>query len=147
MAYAQWGTFTIYATNYDATIKNVSHSWGKFYDSSQVGTAGGSKDNEYQPSTIEGKVIKAGTVFSINACGREDAAAGTEGTFDLYDGSTFVGTYSWNCPWGTKSNSSNWTSAGAPPPLNKYITSQSGANLDSGALGTVTIQSAKLNTM
>ncbi|MBF4285707.1 aegerolysin, partial [Vibrio anguillarum] len=29
MAYAQWVTITIYATNYDVTLKNVSHSWGK----------------------------------------------------------------------------------------------------------------------
>lgn len=145
MAYAQWVTITIYATNFAATLKNVAHSWGKFYDSKQVGIAGGNKDNEYQPSDIEGKVINAGSAFSINACGRSDAAAGTEGSFDLYDGATHVGTYTWDCPWGSKTNSSTWTAAGAPPPLNKYITAQSGANLDSGALGTVTIQTTKLS--
>jgi hypothetical protein len=144
MAYAQWVTITIYATNYDVTIKNVAHSWGKFYDSKQIGKAGGNKDNEYQPSAIEGTVIKAGTAFSINACGREDASAGTEGSLELYDGATPVGTYTWDCPWGSKTNSSTWTSAGAPPPLNKYITSQSGANLYSGALGTVTIQTTRI---
>ncbi|ENM5913050.1 aegerolysin family protein [Vibrio mimicus] len=144
MAYAQWVTITIYATNYDVTLKNVSHSWGKFYDSKQIGVAGGSKDNEYEPSAIEGKVIERGSSFSINACGRSDAASGTEGSFELYDGSTQVGTYSWDCPWGSKSNASTWSPAGPQPPLNKYITSQTGANLDSGALGTVIIQTTKI---
>lgn len=144
MAYAQWGTFVIYATNFNVTIKNVAHSWGKFYDSKQIGVAGGSKDNEYQPSDIEGKVVAAGMSFAINACGREDASSGTEGSFDLYDGTTFVGTYTWDCPWGSKSNSSTWSAAGPQPPLNSYVTQQSGANLDSGALGTVVIQTTKI---
>ncbi|CAM2987522.1 aegerolysin family protein [Vibrio neptunius] len=144
MAYAQWVTITIYATNYDVTLKNVSHSWGKFYDSKQIGVAGGSKDNEYEPSEIEGQVIERGTSFSINACGRSDSASGTEGSFELYDGSTHVGTYSWDCPWGSKTNDSSWTLSGPQPPLNKYITSQTGANLDSGALGTVIIQTTKI---
>ncbi|MCA2507352.1 MAG: aegerolysin family protein [Microcystis sp. M54BS1] len=144
MAYAQWVTITIYATNFDVTLVNVAHSWGKFYDSDKIGYAGGNKDNEYQPSAIEGKVIKANSSFSINACGREDAASGTEGSFELYDGNTQVGTYSWDCPWGSKTNSSTWSSSGPQPPLNKYVTSQTGANLDSGALGTVTIQTTKI---
>jgi hypothetical protein len=144
MAYAQWVTITIYASNYDVTLKNVAHSWGKFYDADQIGTAGGNKDKEYEPSDIEGKVIKSGNSFSINACGREDASSGTEGSFELYDGTTQVGTYSWDCPWGIKTNSSTWSPAGPQPPLNKYITSQSGANLDSGALGTVTVVTAKI---
>lgn len=144
MAYAQWVTITIYALNFDVTLKNVGHSWGKFYDSNQVGGAGGNKDNEYQPSAIEGHVIKAGNSFSINACGREDASSGTEGSIELYDGNTQVGTYSWDCPWGIKTNSSTWSPSGPQPPLNNYLTSQNGANLDSGALGTVTIQTTKI---
>jgi hypothetical protein len=144
MAYAQWVTITIYAVGYDVTLKNVHHSWGKFYDRKQIGLPGGSKDNEYEPSKIEGTVIKSGTSFSINACGRSDASSGTEGTLALYDGEILVGTYTWDCPWVSKTNSSTWSAAGAPPPLNKYVTSQSGANLDSGALGTVTIQTVKL---
>ena len=144
MAYAQWVTVTIYATNFDVKLKNVSHSWGKFYDSSKIGIEGGNKDNEYEPSKIEGQVIKAGNSFSINACGRSDAAAGTEGSFELYDGNTLVGTYSWDCPWGSKTNYSTWSPSGPQPPLNKYLTSQSGANLNSGALGTVTLQTTKL---
>jgi hypothetical protein len=146
MAYAQWVTITIYATNYDVTLKNVAHSWGKFYDSAQIGVAGGNKDKEYEPGAIEGHVIKKNESFSINACGRSDASSGTEGSFELYDGDTQVGTYSWDCPWGSKTNSSTWSPAGPQPPLNHYLTSQTGANLNSGALGTVNIQTTKISS-
>ncbi len=137
MAYAQWVTITIYPANFNATIKNAAHSWGKFYTN-------GNKDDEIQPSAIDGTVIPAGGSYTISACGREDAASGTEGSFDVYDGDTKVGTYSWDCPWGSKSNTSTWTPFGPPPPANKYTTQQSGANLDSGALGNVTLQSVKI---
>ncbi|WP_200992481.1 aegerolysin family protein [Pseudomonas cichorii] len=144
MAYAQWGTFIIHAVNFDITIKNITHAWGKLYDSKQIGIAGGNKDNEYGPGAVEGKVIKSGQSLAINACGREGASSGTEGSFDIYDGQIFVGTYSWECPWGSKKNSSTWNSAGSQPMFNRYITQQSGANLNGGALGTVIIQTAKL---
>nr|MBT2979859.1 aegerolysin family protein [Vibrio anguillarum] len=98
-----------YETKNDLTLKKGSHSWGKFYDSKQIGVAGGSKDNEYEPSAIDGHIIERGTSFSINACGRSDASSGTEGSFELYDGPTHVGTYSWDCPWGSKTNTSTWT--------------------------------------
>uniref|UniRef100_UPI00188CE034 aegerolysin family protein n=1 Tax=Vibrio anguillarum TaxID=55601 RepID=UPI00188CE034 len=93
---------------------------------------------------IDGHIIERGTSLSINACGRSDASSGTEGSFELYDGPTHVGTYSWDCPWGSKTNTSTWTPSGPQPPLNKYITSQTGANLDSGALGTVIIQTTQI---
>lgn len=135
MAYAQWGTFVVQALNFDVTIKNISLSWGKFYDSTQIGNEGGDKDKEYLSQKIEGKIIKSGSSFAINACGRSDAASGTEGSFQLYDGDTLVGTYSWDCPWGSKTNSSTWVAESTD-----YITQQSGANLNAGALGTVKIQ-------
>jgi hypothetical protein len=137
MAYAQWVTITITPANVDVKLKNVAHSWGKFYKT-------GDKDTEIPVSDIEGTVIAQGSSFTVNACGREDAASGTEGTMDLFDGDTKIGTYTWDCPWGTKSNSSTWSSSGPQPPHNKYVVQQSGANLDSGALGNVTIQVVKL---
>lgn len=140
MAYAQWVTITIQPANYDVTIKHVSQSWGKFYDSNQVGKPGGNKDNEYPASDLENKVIERGRSFSINACGRSDASSGTEGSIEIYDGEKLVGTYSWDCPWGSKTNTSTWTPGCA---ANGYITEQSGANLNSGALGTVTIRTVK----
>jgi len=140
MAYSQWVTISIHAINYDVTLKNVAHSWGKFYDSKQIGNAGGNKDNEYEPSAIEGKVIKIGTIFSINACGRENASSGTEGTLELYDGNIQVGTYSWGCPW-SGSNSSVWSPS---IHFNDYMTSQTGANLHDGALGVVDVRTMKI---
>ncbi|WP_310555877.1 aegerolysin family protein [Flavobacterium sp.] len=140
MAYAQWVAITIYPSNFEITLKNVAHSWGKFYKD-------GNKDNEIQPSEIEGTKIAAGNSYVIYACGRSDAAAGTEGSFDIYDGATVVGTYTWDCPWGSKTNSSNWSPNGPQPPFNNYITQQSGANLNSGALGNVTLQTTKVKTL
>ena len=137
MAYAQWVAITIYPSNFEVTLKNVAHSWGKFYSD-------GNKDNEIKPSDIEGvKIAKKGS-YTIYACGRSDSASGTEGSFDLYDGDTKVGTYSWDCPWGSKDNTSTWTPYGAAAPNNPYVTQQSGANLNSGALGNVSLQTTKL---
>ncbi|WP_083339094.1 aegerolysin family protein [Chromobacterium sphagni] len=136
MAYAQWVAITIVPDNYTVTIKNVAHSWGKFY-------AEGNKDEEIPASQIEGQVITEDDTYTIYACGRENASSGTEGSFDIYDGSTKVGTYTWDCPWGSKENSSNFSPAGAQPPYNRYITEPSGANLDSGALGNVTLETMK----
>lgn len=139
MAYAQWGTFVIRAMNFDVTIKDISVSWGKLYDSGRTGSEGGDKDKEYSPEKIEGTVIKSGSPFAINACGRSDSASGTAGSFKLYDGDALVGTYSWDCPWGSKTNSSTWLASDP-----RYITQQSGANLDSGALGTVQLKTVKV---
>ncbi|GAA3563392.1 MULTISPECIES: aegerolysin family protein [Marinobacter] len=128
MAYAQWISITIEPKNYDVTIKNVTSDWGKFYS--------GSKDNEVSPEDIEGKVIKAGEKFTISSCGRSDSASGTEGSFDLYHGSSHVGNYYWDCPWGSKTNTSTWTADNS-----EYITQVTGGNLDSGAIGNVQLVS------
>ncbi len=130
MAYAQWVEITIKPMNCTVTIKNIIHEWGKFYI--------GSKDNEIAPDKIEGTVIQAGNIYTFGACGRENASSGTEGSFDLYDGATNVGNYYWDCPWGSKTNTSTWS-----PSSDKYVVQQSGANLDSGALGNVTLKIAK----
>jgi len=130
MAYAQWVAITIRPANCKLTIKNVVHQWGKFYS--------GSKDKEVDPSSINGTQIDAGDAYAISACGREDSASGTEGSFDLYDGNAHVGTYSWDCPWGSKTNSSTWS-----PAQDNYVAQITGANLDSGALGNVEIKVAK----
>jgi hypothetical protein len=136
MAYAQWVTISIYPSNYRATLKNVSHSWGKFYRDK--------KDDEIAPGDIEGHVIESGQSYTISACGRSDASSGTEGSFDIYDGNVKVGTYTWDCPWGSKDNSSQWNPSGPNPPLNNYNTQQTGANLYSGALGDITIVTTKI---
>jgi hypothetical protein len=76
-----------------------------------------------------------GGEFGIASCGREDASSGTEGSYDIYDGGTKVCTVYWDCPWGLKRNSFETKN------VNKdYTVQDSGANLDSGAIGTVTIK-------
>ncbi|EKO3566976.1 aegerolysin family protein [Vibrio metschnikovii] len=128
MAYAQWISITIEPKNYDVTIKNIHSDWGKFYQ--------GSKDNEISPEDIDGRVVKAGEKFTISSCGRSDASSGTEGSFDIYRDDTHVGNYYWDCPWGSKTNTSTWTNDNS-----NFITQVTGGNLDSGAIGNVSIVS------
>ncbi|WP_332400451.1 aegerolysin family protein [Vibrio metschnikovii] len=128
MAYAQWISITIEPKNYDVTIKNIHNDWGKFYQ--------GSKDNEISPEDIDGRVVKAGEKFTISSCGRSDASSGTEGSFDIYRDDTHVGNYYWDCPWGSKTNTSTWTNDNS-----NFITQVTGGNLDSGAIGNVSIVS------
>ncbi|MDR0780766.1 MAG: aegerolysin family protein, partial [Pseudomonadales bacterium] len=141
-AYAQWVTITILPNNYKVTIKNLKVNWGKLYDSRKIGEpadSDDSKDHEYQPEQIEGRVVEAGEMFSINACGRSAAWSGTSGSFDIYDGENHVGTYSWDCPWGSPTNSSQWTTApGLPRPINTPYVQLSGGSKN-GALGKVLI--------
>jgi hypothetical protein len=131
MAYAQWVQIKILPANLNVTIKNVVHEWGKFYS--------GDKDNEVDPSSINNTSIASGNAYTISACGRSDSPSGTQGSFDLYDDTTHIGTYSWDCPWGSKKNSSDWH----PSADEHYIVQVTGANLDSGALGNVTLKVAK----
>ena len=131
MAYAQWVSINTASLGFTAVIKNAVHEWGKFY-------ANGNKDAEIKPDDIDGQSITSGNNYTINACGRSDASAGTEGSFDIYDGNTHVGTYSWDCPWGSKTNTSTWT-----PGNDGYVGQQTGANLDSGALGNISLKIAK----
>lgn len=132
MSYAQWVSVTIKSINCSLNVRNVVLEYGKLYS--------GTKDNEVQLDKVNGVTIKAGDSFTISACGREDSPSGTEGSFDLYDGDVHVGSYYWDCPWGSKSNSSTWT-----PGSDNYIGQQTGANLDSGALGNVTLKIVNLN--
>lgn len=132
MAYAQWATFTVSTKGCSIVLKNVVHQWGKFYSPNN-------KDNEISESDLDGKVITDGNSFKFGACGRESAAAGTEGSFDIYDGNTLVASYHWDCPWGSKTNHSNLTMHDS----DDYIVQVTGANIDSGALGNVFIKIGK----
>lgn len=131
MAYAQWVAISITAQNLNVTIKNVALDAGKFY-------ANGNKDKEIPKSDIEGHIINVGETYKINSCGRSDAAEGTEGAFDIYDSDIKIGKYSWDCPWGSKTNKSDWHSYSS-----SYTVDVEGGNLDSGALGDITIKIAK----
>ncbi|MCB1194181.1 MAG: aegerolysin family protein [Leptospiraceae bacterium] len=130
MAYAQWISINIKPKGFNAIIRNVKSDWGKFYQ--------GSKDNEVNIDAINNHIINDGEGFDISSCGREEATSGTEGSFDIYDGSTHIGNYYWDCPWGSKTNTSTWT-----PSNDNYLAQVSGANLDSGALGDIAIKIGK----
>jgi hypothetical protein len=130
MAYAQWVTITLQPRGLSLSVQNAKLEWGKFYS--------GDKDNEVSTASINEIVVADGQAAVISSCGRSDASSGTEGSFDLYDGPTFLGTYAWDCPWGSKTNTSTWT-----PGNESYISQVTGANLYGGALGNVTIKIAK----
>ena len=133
MAYAQWVSITIVAGK-DLTlkIKNANLKWGKFHET-------GNKEKELSVDEINQFTINPKQYAIINSCGREHAGSGTEGEFDIYDGDVKIGNYYWECPWGKKTNTSRWT----PHTLEGYLTSVTGGNLDSGALGNVTIKCVK----
>ena len=68
------------------------------------------KDAEIPIGDIENRKIDAHKEFKINSCGREGSPTGTEGEFDIYDGSDKVRHFYWNCPWGSKTNA--WSITG-----------------------------------
>ncbi|KAK0707762.1 hypothetical protein B0H67DRAFT_647908 [Lasiosphaeris hirsuta] len=55
--------------------------------------------------------------IAIASCGRSDASSGTEGSYDIYDGETKTS--------------------------DDYVVQATGQNIDSGALGSVTIKVVK----
>ncbi len=132
MAYAQWVSISIQSVGSTIQVKNAKLAWGKFYE--------GNKDNEISTDQVNKLVITSGNSVQIASCGREDSASGTEGSFDLYHDDIKIGTYYWECPWGSKTNISTWT----PNDVAEYITQVSGGNLDSGALGNITIKCASM---
>ncbi|KAH8832152.1 pleurotolysin A [Flagelloscypha sp. PMI_526] len=131
MAYAQWVIIIIHNVGAkNVKVKNLNPSWGKLH-------ANGNKDKEVPASDYEGHVIGPDEKLQINACGRSDAAEGTTGDFDLVDpnnGDQAVRHFYWDCPWGSKRNT--WTVSGSN---SKWMIEYQGQNLDSGALGTITV--------
>ncbi|PKX88449.1 aegerolysin family protein [Aspergillus novofumigatus IBT 16806] len=98
-AYAQWAALKIgndFKSDDNAIeIRNVT--MGKIYKD-------GNKDKEIPPSQVNGKKIPPQTTHSFETCGRSDAASGTEGTLELWDGSQRICKLYWDCPWGSKVN-------------------------------------------
>jgi hypothetical protein len=133
MAYAQWITVKINAINSELKIKNATLAWGKFH-------LCGNKDTEIEVATINAVVIHAGDSYTVCSCGRSDAASGTEGHFDIYDGDTRIGNFYWDCPWGKKSNSFLWASAASQA----YVTQCEGGNPYAGAIGNMSIKVVKI---
>ena len=63
-------------------------------------------DVEVDVNTIEGHKISAQKNYEIYACGKLDAAWGTDGTFDLIDTSNkaLICTVEWSSPYGNYPN-------------------------------------------
>nr|O42717.1 RecName: Full=Aegerolysin Aa-Pri1; Flags: Precursor [Cyclocybe aegerita]AAC02265.1 Aa-Pri1 [Cyclocybe aegerita] len=130
-AYAQWVIIILHNVGSSPfKIANLGLSWGKLY-------ADGNKDKEVYPSDYNGKTVGPDEKIQINSCGRENASSGTEGSFDIVDpndGNKTIRHFYWECPWGSKRNT--WTPSGSNT---KWMVEWSGQNLDSGALGTITV--------
>ncbi|KAJ3506277.1 hypothetical protein NLJ89_g6956 [Agrocybe chaxingu] len=130
-AYAQWVIIVLHSVDSKPfKVKNLNASWGKLY-------ADGDKDTEVSASNYNGKIVGPDDKLQINACGRAHAAEGTTGTFDLVDpsnGDKLIRHFYWDCPWGSKQNT--WTVSGSN---SKWMIEHQGANLDSGALGTISV--------
>lgn len=132
MGYDQWVEIRIIPKGCRLGIKNAHLDYGKFYCENN-------KDTDIPPSVIERDTnIETGRPSTIYACGRDSSPSGTQGRFQLYDKDTgtVIGTYKWDCPWGSSKNKSSWE----PEKLKDYATEISGGNLYRGALGYVTIE-------
>ncbi|KAF1365574.1 Aegerolysin family protein [Lizonia empirigonia] len=129
MAYAQWVVIHIINSfrNGTISIKDAKLFWGKFYKN-------GNKDDEISANDVEKLTIPAGSDGDIASCGRSDAASGTEGQVDIYDGDTKVCSLYWSCPWGSKSNDFQIRNRNKD-----YGITPGDWNRDSGALGKVDI--------
>ncbi|CCM04537.1 uncharacterized protein FIBRA_06718 [Fibroporia radiculosa] len=128
-AYAQWVSMLIKNLLGNASIKvqNANVSWGKFYED-------GNKDREISAGKVNSIVIAPNFTATVAACGRANAASGTEGTIDLYDGTTRICTLYWNCPWGSKRNDFEKRNVNS-----SYMVTIGPWNPDSGAIGNVNI--------
>ncbi|KHT64580.1 hypothetical protein RJ45_05675 [Photobacterium gaetbulicola] len=127
MAYAQNIQIAISPENLTLTVDDAKLEWGKFYKEND-------KDSEVSIKDVNGTKIEPGEVKVISACGRSDSASGTEGSIKLYDGNVEIGKFYWDCPWGSKTNTTQWEKRS-----NNYITEVSGGNVDSGSIGLVNI--------
>jgi len=133
MAHAQWVSITITSEGTTFSIRNAELIQGKFHET-------GNKDQEISSFEIDNITIESDQSAVINSCGRSESQSGTEGRFDIFDGEVKVGEYYWECPWGSKTNTSTWT----PYESDNYSTEVTGGDLDSGALGNITIKCVKL---
>jgi hypothetical protein len=101
---------------------------GKFYQYDN-------KDEEVSRDTVQNISISSGNSAGIASCGRSDSPSGTEGSFELWVGNTKICKIYWDCPWGSKRNTFTVSEVN-----DEYLVEATGANIDSGALGNVTVK-------
>ncbi|KAJ3514949.1 hypothetical protein NLJ89_g2067 [Agrocybe chaxingu] len=130
-AYAQWVIIILKNVGTKPfKIANLNATSGKLHTD-------GNKDHEVSASDYNGKVVTGDDQVQINACGRENAPEGTTGSFDLVDpgdSDRVIRHFYWDCPWASKLNT--WTVSGSN---SKWMVEHYGANIDGGALGTITV--------
>ena len=142
MAYAQYIEIRISAENCALCIRNAERSWGKFYKQTN-------KDDELTNEQINAITIVTGRDAYICSCGRESAASGTEGSFDIYDAAgpkdangnptAKVTHVKWVCPWaGDNSRSHEQDHDG-------YGVTMTGGESKDGSIGEVTLSIVKLS--
>jgi hypothetical protein len=85
--------------------------------------------------------VAPGTVESVDSCGRQGSASGTEGTIDLYDGDTRICTLYWNSPWGSNYNEFEIRNYDAE--TSDFSVSVASWNTGPGALGDVDVTVSK----
>ncbi|KAG0043660.1 hypothetical protein BGZ83_011150 [Gryganskiella cystojenkinii] len=130
MGYSQWVSFNIMNNApKELVVKNASITSG----SQPKWFRYNNKDNE--TAAPDGtKIPTEKENHTIGSCGRSDAASGTTGSFDLYEGDTKVTTISWDCPGASSTNS--WTTSGTD---NDYVVNIEGGD-KRGAIGTLTVK-------
>lgn len=127
MGYAQWIEINVQAEGLTVSVRAAGLTTGKFYKN-------GNKDSEMSVNEVNALDIASGKQGTIAACGSSNAWAGTEGGFNLYDGSTKIARFQWNCPWDNTDNYYDLFEKAAG-----YNLSYSGGNRSNGAIGNVTI--------
>ncbi|KAL7932978.1 aegerolysin type hemolysin [Trichoderma chlorosporum] len=115
-----------------AEVLDISHkltSVGKFYKDDV--------SNEISASEVDQMTVAPGGMGIVNSCGRQGAAAGTEGTMDLYDGETRICGLYWDSPYWKTTN--NFHLTGYDPSVSPYSVSVEAWNHGPGTLGDVNI--------
>jgi hypothetical protein len=87
-------------------LDNATLKWGKFHRGDKV---------EISAWQIRLMPFISNKPSWVYACGADGAAAGTEGSIDLYDADplgdrgVLIGTFSWDSPYGTSGNRATFT--------------------------------------
>lgn len=104
---------------------------GKFYEWDD-------KNKDTTADAVNAVTVAPGETGLVASCGKSDAASGTEGYLDLYDGDTKICTVYWSVPWGSKYNT--FTIQDRNP---GYLISVSDWNQSHGGIGKVELEIAK----
>jgi len=94
MGYAEFIELDVFnkSTSHTFTIQGASLTWGKFYQYPN-------KDAEISASQVDNTELKPGARTWVCSCGRDNASSGTEGSIEIWDGITKVGSIAWYDAW------------------------------------------------